>query len=155
MTNSEKIRILYVDDEKNNLLSFKASFRREFDITTVESGNEGLLTLKSQAFDIIITDQRMPEMTGIEFLERVLDSNPVPIRILLTGYSDIQAVIDAINKGQVYRYMTKPWNEKEINQIIYSCFEVISLRRKNAQLIKDLERANKQLEFMIRQKLLS
>ncbi len=155
MNDQQKVRVLYVDDEKNNLLSFKASFRRDFDISIAESGNEALDILESNEFDIIITDQRMPEMTGIQFLESVLKSYPEPIRILLTGFSDIQAVIDAINKGQVYRYLTKPWNEDEIRQIIYSCFEVLSLRRENSRLLKDLERANSQLEFMIRQKLLS
>lgn len=155
MNDQPNIRVLYVDDEKNNLLSFKASFRRDFDITIAESGTEALDILKKNEFDIIITDQRMPEMTGIQFLESVLKSYPEPIRILLTGFSDIQAVIDAINKGQVYRYLTKPWNEDEIRQIIFSCYEVLSLRRENSRLLKDLERANSQLEFMIRQKLLS
>lgn len=155
MNDQSKIRVLYVDDEKNNLLSFKASFRRDFDITIAESGSEALNILEKNEFDIIITDQRMPEMTGIQFLESVLKLYPEPIRILLTGFSDIQAVIDAINKGQVYRYLTKPWNEDEIRQIIFSCYEVLSLRRENSRLLKDLERANSQLEFMIRQKLLS
>ncbi len=155
MSTKKDIHILYVDDEPNNLLSFRASFRRSFNITTAESVEQGLKLLKTKTFDIVITDQRMPKMTGIEFLEHVLKTNPEPIRILLTGYSDIQAVIDAINKGQVYRYMTKLWNEEEIKQVINSCYELLSLRRENAQLIKDLERANTQLEFMIRQKLLS
>jgi response regulator RpfG family c-di-GMP phosphodiesterase len=151
----DKIRVLYVDDEEFNLSSFKASFRRNFHIHTAISGPEAIEILKEHTFDIIITDQRMPEMTGIQLLEYMLKNYPEPIRILLTGYSDIQAVIDAINKGQVYRYLTKPWNEDEIRQTVLACYEVLSLRRKNQELLVELEKANKQLEFMIRQKLLS
>lgn len=155
MESQEKIRILYVDDEENNLRSFKATFRRDFTIHTAIGGAEGLELVKSEPLDIIITDQRMPSMTGIEFLVKVQELNPEPIRMLLTGYSDINAVIDAINKGQVYRYLTKPWNEDEVRQTILSAFEVVRLRRENKDLLDKLERANEQLEFLLRQRLLS
>jgi response regulator RpfG family c-di-GMP phosphodiesterase len=97
----------------------------------------------------------MPEMTGVEFFEKIKKTYPDPMRILLTGYSDIQTVIDSINKGQVYRYITKPWNEDELKVIISSCYEVFCLRKENKELMKSLLQANKQLEFMLRQKLLS
>lgn len=155
MDNSEKIRILYVDDEENNLRSFKATFRRDFNIHIAISGQEGLEIVKKEPLDLIVTDQRMPNMTGIEFLVKVQEINPEPIRILLTGYSDINAVIDAINKGQVYRYLTKPWNEDEVRQTIHAAYEVVRLRRENKDLMDKLERANEQLEFLLRQKLLS
>jgi ActR/RegA family two-component response regulator len=77
------------------------------------------------------------------------------MRLLLTGYADISAVIDAINKGQVYRYLTKPWNPDEVRQAIKDSFEIYSLRKQNAKLLKELEIANNQLEFLLRQKLLS
>lgn len=151
----EKIKVLYVDDEVHNLRSFKASFRRTFDVYVAESGKEGLEIFKNNRVDVLITDQRMPEMTGIELLMEVkkIDSNPM--RILLTGYSDINAVIDAINKGQVYRYLSKPWQEDELRNTIESAFEVFYLRKENKELIKKLERANDQLEFLLRQRLLS
>lgn len=152
---TEKIKILYIDDEVNNLNAFKASFRRNFDITTCESPVKAKEILKTDTFEIIITDQRMPEMTGTEFLASILNEYPEPMRILLTGYSDIEAVIDAINKGEVYRYVTKPWHEEELKGIIKSAYEVLSLRQENKVLTKSLLQANEQLEFMLRQKLIS
>lgn len=151
----EKIQVLYVDDEVNNLHSFKAAFRRDFMVFTAESAKDGLKILEQEKIEIIITDQRMPEMTGVEFLESVIPHYPEPIRILLTGYTDIQAVIDAINKGQVYHYITKPWDEDQLRNIIYKAYEVYSLRAENKELVKSLLRANEQLEFLLRQRLLS
>ncbi|GGF17447.1 response regulator [Echinicola rosea] len=151
----DKIRILYVDDESNNLQAFKATFRREFKIHLAESAVKGREILAENEIDIIITDQRMPEETGVEFLESIIDKHPEPIRILLTGYTDIQAVIDAINKGQVYHYLTKPWEEEYIKTVIKNAYEVYSLRKENKKLTDDLLKANEQLEFLLRQKLLS
>src|SRR5690606_26800359 len=107
--NREVVRVLYVDDEISNLHAFNAAFRREFKIITANSGQEGLEALKgSEKMHVVITDQRMPGMTGIEFLQQVKQKYPEAMRVLLTGYADINAVIDAINKGEVYRYVTKP-----------------------------------------------
>ncbi|MDQ3071698.1 MAG: response regulator [Bacteroidota bacterium] len=150
-----KINILYVDDEVNNLTSFKATFRREYNIHLAESGKEGMELLGEKEVQVIITDQRMPEMTGIQFLESIIPSYPEPIRILLTGYADINAVVDAINKGQVYRYISKPWNEPELRAVIENAVEVFSLREENKTLTNNLLKVNEQLEFLLRQKLLS
>ncbi|MBI1316103.1 response regulator [bacterium] len=152
---NERIKVLYIDDEVENLRSFKAVFRREFDVEVAESGAQGVTVFETLRPDVVITDQRMPGMTGIELLEAIQKINSAPIRMLLTGYSDISAVIDAINRGQVYRYLTKPWNEGELRNAIHSAFEVYDLRRRNSELLKALERANEQLEFLLRQKLLS
>jgi len=151
----EKIRILYVDDEENNLQAFKATFRRDYKVHLAVSAEKGREILNSEVIDIIITDQRMPEETGVDFLESIIPSHPDPIRILLTGYTDIQAVIDAINKGQVYHYLTKPWEEEYMRTVIKNAFEVFSLRKENKKLTADLLKANDQLEFLLRQKLLS
>lgn len=150
-----KIRILYIDDEPNNLTAFKASFRRDFDIITATSANEGLKIVENEDLHIIISDQRMPDITGVEFFEMVRKDFPDPIRILLTGYADIEAVIAAINRGEVYRYITKPWDENDLKITIHNAFEIFSLRAENKQLIGSLAQANQQLEFMLRQKLLS
>ncbi|HLW21349.1 MAG TPA: response regulator [Cyclobacteriaceae bacterium] len=152
---SDKIRLLYVDDEVNNLQAFKATFRRDYKIFLAESAKEGREILKDQEMDIIITDQRMPEETGVEFLESIIPMYPDPIRILLTGYTDIQAVIDSINKGKVYHYLTKPWEEDYLRTVIKNAFEVYALRRENKQLTDNLLKANDQLEFLLRQNLLS
>lgn len=152
---SDKIRILYVDDEEHNLHAFKATFRRDYKVHIAQSGALGLDLFKNEEIDVILTDQRMPEMTGIEFLVEAQKFNPDPMRILITGYADINAVIDAINKGQVYRYLSKPWQEAELKATIESAYEVLELRRQNKELMLQLERANEQLEFLLRQKLLS
>lgn len=149
------MKILYVDDEVNNLQSFRANFRRDFTLFTAESAHEGLKIFEQEDLNIILTDQRMPNMTGIEFLVEVQKINPEPIRMLITGYTDINAVIDAINRGQVYRYLTKPWHYDDFKATILSAYEVFKLRRENKELLDKLERANNQLEFLLRQKLLS
>lgn len=152
---SEKIAVLYVDDEVNNLNSFKAVFRRDFYVFTAISGEEGQKILRENKIQVIITDQRMPEMTGVEFLESIIPEFPEPMRILLTGYTDIQAVIDAINKGQIYYYLNKPWDEQQLSVVIKNAHEIYRLRSENQRLMDELERTNRQLEFLIRQKLLS
>lgn len=152
---NNNVKILYVDDEAHNLQAFKANFRRDFTIFTAESGAEGLEIFKKEDLNIILTDQRMPNMTGIEFLVEVQKINPEPMRILITGYSDINAVIDAINRGQVYRYLNKPWHYEDLKSTIMSAHEVFQLRRDNKNLVDKLARANEQLEFLLRQKLLS
>jgi response regulator RpfG family c-di-GMP phosphodiesterase len=94
-------------------------------------------------------------MTGVEFLTAIKDRHTEPIRILLTGYTDFSALVEAINKGQIYRYLQKPWNEDEIKVVVNQAYEIYDLRRKNKELMKSLERANEQLEFLLRQKLIS
>jgi len=155
MSNSEKIKILYVDDEINNLSAFKANFRRIYDIYTAESAAEGLEILKNIDVEIILTDQRMPGMTGVEFLQSIVKEFPDPIRILITGYTDMQALVDAVNKGQIYRYLNKPWNEEELKMFINQAHELYVLRRENIELTQNLLQVNQQLEFLLRQKLLS
>jgi len=154
-TANDKINILYVDDEVDNLKAFKAAFRRDFKIHIVESPAEGRKVLDEHPIEIILTDQRMPEMTGVEFLESIIPDYPNTMRILITGYSDIDAVIDAINKGQVYRYVSKPWNYDDLKMIIESSYEVYKLRKENKELTEKLIQVNNQLEFMLRQKLIS
>jgi len=155
MSEEKKINVLYVDDEENNLTSFRATYRKTFNVHTAISAADGINILENEPINIIITDQRMPEMTGIEFLESILEKYPDPMRILLTGYSDMQAVINAINKGQVYRYITKPWDEHDLRITIEKAYEVYRLREENKELMASLVKANEQLEFMLRQKLLS
>lgn len=155
MSEGSKVNILYVDDEVNNLVAFKAGFRRVYNIFTAESAAEGVKILENNDIQIVITDQRMPVTTGIEFLEQIMPKYPDPIRILLTGYADINAVIDAINRGQVYRYVQKPWMEEDLRINIDKAIEVYNLRKENRELTEKLIEANGQLEFIARQSLLS
>jgi len=149
------INILYVDDEVHNLNAFKASFRRTFNVFTAESAMEAMKILENQAMHIVVSDQRMPVTSGVEFLQSIIPLYPDAIRILLTGYADMSAVIDAINKGQVYLYITKPWQEDELRQNLERAYEIFSLRRENKALTDQLLVVNEQLEFMFRQKLIS
>ncbi|NOW95532.1 DNA-binding NtrC family response regulator [Mucilaginibacter sp. SG564] len=142
------VGVLYVDDEINNLNSFKAAFRRDFNIYTASSAAEGRRILDGNEVGVIITDQRMPVTTGIEFLESVLQTNPDTIRILLTGFSDINAVIDAINRGQVYKYLVKPWQNDELRIHIQNAIEIYNLRKENKDLTYKLQIANMELETL-------
>lgn len=155
MESPEKISILYVDDELNNLQSFKAAFRRDFKVFIASSGMEGLDILSKNEVHVIVTDQRMPGMTGVEFLVKVLEEYKDPVRILLTGYTDINAVIDAVNKGHIYYYLSKPWDEQQLKIVIKNAYEIFRLRKENQDLIEKLVDANNQLEFLLRQKLIS
>ncbi|MES2395137.1 MAG: response regulator [Bacteroidota bacterium] len=155
MEDKHKIRILYLDDEVNNLESFKANFRKHYEIHVAETASEAEKILVNHDIEVIITDQRMPNITGVEFLESVIQDYPDPIRMLLTGYADIEAVIDAINKGKIYHYSTKPFNADELKITIDKAYEVYALRKENKDLLEKLLQVNTQLEFMVRQKLLS
>jgi response regulator RpfG family c-di-GMP phosphodiesterase len=153
---TKQINVLYIDDEEHNLLAFKAAFRRLFNVFTASSADEGMQVLAQRPeLHVILSDQRMPKMTGIEFFEAILEKHPEPIRILITGYTDINAVIDAINRGQVYKYLSKPWNADDVKNFIEKAYEVYKLRKENADLTDKLIDANGKLEFLARQSLLS
>lgn len=147
--------ILYVDDEVHNLNSFRAVFRRSYTIFTASSAEEGRQILKENNIHLIITDQRMPETTGIEFLESIIKDFPAVPRILLTGYTDINAVIDAINKGSVYKYVQKPWSEDELRTTIENALKLYNNSKSQEELTEKLISTNDQLEFLLRQNLLS
>ncbi|MBK7032993.1 MAG: hybrid sensor histidine kinase/response regulator [Ignavibacteria bacterium] len=144
--NTDLAHILYVDDEEFNLTAFRATFRRSFNVHTALSAKEGEEILRTQPIEVIITDQRMPEVTGVEFLERARVSRPESIRMVLTGFADLEAIINAINKGEVYRYITKPWDEHELKMVIDSAVETYRLRSENKRLLEHLARYNEELE---------
>ena len=111
--------------------------------------------MRSNNVNVIITDQRMPQMTGVEFLESILGEFPLPTRILLTGYADMNAVVDAVNKGKIFHYLTKPWNEEELDMTINRAYDVYKEKIDEKELNSKLTLTNEQLEFLVRQKLLS
>ena len=116
-TDDTKPKVLYLDDEEENLLVFTSSFRRYYDISAVQSVTEAREISKNISFDIIISDQRMPDITGVEFLKSI-PGRQDDIRIILTGYSDIEAVIDALNTGKIYKFIKKPWEKEELKTIL-------------------------------------
>lgn len=136
---NEKPNILYLDDESVNLDVFKAQFRKFYNIFITTSPYEAVEILKNHPISLIITDQRMPNMTGVQFLEAVIPEHPDPIRMILTGFSDIDALKKAINGGSVLRYITKPWDQQELKQIIDMGIEMYRLEQAEKKLISDLE----------------
>lgn len=145
----EKIRILYVDDELHNLNTFKANFRTDYEIYICQSAVEGLEILKQKSIEIIITDQRMPGMTGVEFLEAIVNTYPDAIKVIATGYADIEVVINAINKGRINYFISKPWNSEEIRSHIEKMHEVYTLKRENKVLIQKLLEVNSKIEALL------
>ena len=142
------VGVLYVDDEVNNLNSFKAAFRRDFEVFTAISAKEGRKILDTTEIGVIITDHRMPVMTGIEFLESIIQIYPDTIRILLTGFADINAVMDAINRGHVYKYVVKPWQNDELKMYITNAIEIYKLRRENKDLAAKLRLSHAEIEAL-------
>jgi len=142
--------VLYVDDEQNNLNAFRAAFRRDFRIYTAINAVEALKHLKKYPdIKVIIADQRMPDITGVEFFEKVRFIYPNKVRVILTGYSDISAVIDAINKGQVYRFIDKPWNHEMIKNTVSNATEIYDTRKNLHDKNASLQRAYNELDKFV------
>ncbi len=142
---NNKAHILYVDDEPSNLNAFKSAFRFDYKIITASSPQEAFPLLKKHKVEVIIADQRMPEMTGVEFLTKAREDYPDPIRIILTAYSDLEAVVQAINEGQVFRYISKPWDEQEFKMNIEIAVKLYRINQENQRLLKEQQ---KMLDFV-------
>lgn len=143
---AELLKILAVDDEQSSLNAIYRTLRREYDVILSLNGQSALEVLKSQKIAVILGDQRMPEMTGVEFFKKSLDIQPGAVRILITGYSDIEAIIQAINEGQIFYYINKPWEPDDLRIIISRAAEQYRLVQENQRLMKELEAANQRLE---------
>jgi two-component system, NtrC family, response regulator AtoC len=131
--------ILVVDDEPDNLDAFRFNFKRVFKIHTAGSGDEGLAVLREHDVAVIVTDQRMPRMTGLEFLKAARDARPEAVPIILTAFTDVDVLIESINLGHVYRYITKPWDAKEVKGVLTQAIERYHLLRENRRLTERLE----------------
>jgi DNA-binding NtrC family response regulator len=132
-------KILIVDDEPANLRALERLFRSEHDVLAATSGLEALAALENHDVALLISDQRMSEMSGVELVERTVPLRPHMVRILLTGYADISSLIDAINCGHVYKYVTKPWNNEELLITVSRALEHYDAMksRHNLQLVND------------------
>lgn len=148
----EPIRILCVDDEQNVLRSFTRLFLDDpYEILTAASGAEGLLILaQSGTVPVVISDYRMPGMSGVEFLSAVRKRWPETVRIVLSGYADTGAIVSAINEGQIYRFVAKPWNEDELRVTVANALERYDLGRANRELSGELLRKNDELTVLNR-----
>lgn len=139
--------LLFVDDEANILASLKRLFRPQgYRILTAESGAQGLEIMGREAIDLVISDMRMPEMNGAQFLEKVREKQPDAVRILLTGYAEIGATIEAINKGQIYRYISKPWEDNDITLAVRHALQQKALEREKQRLEELTRKQNEELK---------
>ncbi len=137
--------LLIVDDEKDILRTLTLTFEEDYEVFTARSGIEALGVLERQDIALIIADQRMPEMTGVELLQKAITIKPQAIRIILTGYTDTEALIQAINKGHIYQYITKPWDRQELKILIRRALDSYDLCIENQRLLKELQAANDRL----------
>jgi two-component system, NtrC family, response regulator HupR/HoxA len=137
--------VLVVDDEPDILNLFRYSYDDEFEIVTAESGARALELLGKTDAAVIVSDQRMPLMSGTDFLARSMEVRPDAQRIVLTGYTDIESLIQAVNGSRVYRYVTKPWGDEELRLTLRRAIETFHLYRENVRLVEELRAANEKL----------
>jgi DNA-binding NtrC family response regulator len=152
---NNEISVLYVDDEPQNLTAFKANFRKIFKVTTVNNASEALTFINSEHVDVVITDHMMPDISGVDLLEMLKESHPYIGRILITGCNDINIVIEAINRCEVFRFLTKPWVKDDLTETIRTSYQENIDKQKENLVSTKLVETNQQLEFMLRQKLIS
>jgi PAS domain S-box-containing protein len=147
-SNSKLNPVLYIDDEQENLDGFKYTFRKEYQVFTAKTVDESWQIIRNNNIKIVLADQRMPDMTGIEFFGQLASKYPDIIRIIITAFAYVDIILDAINKGQVYRFITKPWNKYELKVLIDNAIEAYDLKNQNQQLIENLQKANSELNLL-------
>ena len=141
--------VLCVDDEKNILNSLRRLLRQEnYNLLTASSGAEGLKLLEETHVQLVISDQRMPEMSGVDFLSQVREKYPEIIRIILSGYTDVNSITDAINKGHIYKFLLKPWDEQNLFLEIRQALQKYDLIEDNQRLHQQVLRQNEELKRM-------
>ena len=143
-----KHSILVVDDEKDIIDSIERQFRKQYRIFKATSGKEALAILKKETVQLILSDQRMPEMTGVQLFEKVKELQPDAVRILLTGYTDVESVIAAINTGQIYRYITKPWDPTDLDVNVRRALDAFDLKTELKEKNLKLEQALTELQTL-------
>jgi CheY-like chemotaxis protein len=152
MNGPERSRIMVVDDEEAILETMTYTFEDEYQVLTATSAQQALdLLERSGPVAVVISDQRMPEMTGVEFLAKVFETDPTTVRIILTGFADMNAIMRAINDGHVYAYITKPWEPADLKQVVKRAVEHHELAVENERLMGDLHDANVILQAVMDQ----
>ena len=139
-------KIMIVDDEPANLRTLLRLFRQDYQVITADSGAEALTLLQQHEVALMISDQRMPQMTGIELMKRTVELRPQMVKILLTGYTDIGALIESINSGLVYRYLTKPWNNDELRVTVARALEHYEISKSNHLIAMENKRLRARLQ---------
>jgi response regulator RpfG family c-di-GMP phosphodiesterase len=149
MPDTTKPPILLVDDEPDMLLTLKKLLRRDFDLYTAESGRQALEILGQHSIHVVLTDQRMPGMTGVQLLRRVKDQSPQTVRMVFTGYADIKAVIEGINDVGLHRYLTKPWDPDDLTQVLHQAAAHYGRAADQQQLLADLRACLRQSQALV------
>ncbi|WP_117195907.1 response regulator [Rhizobium terrae] len=153
---NEKAVLLFVDDEERIVRLLKMMFRSEYEVYTALNAREALAILETVTVDVIASDQRMPESTGIQLLSQVRARWPETVRILLTGYSDLVAIIGAVNEGEVYRFLNKPWSQSELRSVIAEAVETARSSRAVRQNVAPIwEESKAEPQFSIASQLLT
>lgn len=142
-----ELNLLCVDDEQGILRSLKRLLRSEpFGVLSASSGAEALELLASESIHVIVADQRMPDMSGTRLLEKVKEEYPDVIRVVLSGFADVTSILESINRGEVFRYLGKPWNDDELKTMLRQCFAQFNLEQENKKLISMVNEQNTELE---------
>ena len=142
----KKFALLYVDDEESNLRIFKDTFRRDYVVYTALSAKEGMKILDEVKIDLVLSDQRMPEISGVDFLKYSLEKYPEPHRILITGYSDMDAIQNAINQAHIFQYIQKPWEKEKLQKVIENALLIYQLEEENKRQKQELLESKALLE---------
>ncbi len=142
---ADKASILIVDDQVEILNSLRRLFKAEYHVFTAASGAEGLEIVRQEPLAVILSDQRMPQMDGVHFLKEAMHAQPEAVRLMITGYADIEATISAVNEANIYQYISKPFEPDDLLNIVAGAVQRYRLAQKNKELQKKLERANQAL----------
>jgi DNA-binding NtrC family response regulator len=152
---NDKPVLLFVDDEERIVKLLKIMFRSEYEVYTATSAREALAVLETIPVDVLISDQRMPEITGIQLLSQVRERWPETVRLLLTGYSDLVAIVGAVNEGEVYRFINKPWNQAELRAVIAEAVDSAQNARTIRQTVAPIWRDDTNTPFSVASQLLA
>jgi len=146
MTENPRQKLLAVDDEQSSLNAIFRTLRREFEVILSLNGYSALEVLKNQEIAVILGDQRMPNMTGVDFFKKSIELQPDAVKILITGYADIEAIIQAVNEGQIFYYINKPWEPEDLRIIVRRAAQQYFLIQENQRLMRELDIANQRLQ---------
>jgi diguanylate cyclase (GGDEF)-like protein len=150
MTSNSKCSLLVVDDEPHILFTLSALLSHEFEVLTADSGEAAKVTFAQRPIDMILSDQRMAGISGVQLLEWVRQHSPKTMRLLMTGFAELEDAVDAINRGKVYRYLFKPWRGEELLQTLRDASRTFRMERQNEQLVEELQRLTLELEQRVR-----
>src|SRR5258708_29019590 len=146
MSTDRKCSLLVVDDEPYILATLSAFLRQDFEVLTVDSGEAAQQIFEQRSIDLILADQKMPRMSGVQLLEWVREYSPETIRLLMTGFAELEDAVEAINRGKVYRYLFKPWRSEELLQVLRDACRSHQLEQQNQVLLEELHQLNLALE---------